>query len=83
MEMLIAKIQTEPQFNFSELFPGKCSLKLLIVTFIAILELTRVRRLKIHQNQAFSDFVVTRVDESTSEDAAERPDEKELETNLI
>lgn len=83
MEMLIAKIQTEPQFNFSELFPGKCSLKLLIVTFIAILELTRVRRLKIHQNQAFSDFVVTRVDESTSEDATERPDEKELETNLI
>jgi segregation and condensation protein A len=83
MEMLITKIQTEPQFDFSELFPGKCSLKLLVVTFIAILELTRLKRLKIRQNKAFSDFVVTRVDEAASEEDPESPDEKELEPSFI
>jgi len=83
MEMLITKIQTEPHFNFSELFPGKCSLKLLVVTFIAILELTRLKRLKIRQNKAFSDFVVTRVDEAASVEDPESPDEKELEPSFI
>lgn len=83
MEMLIAKIQTEPQFDFSELFPGKCSLKLLVVTFIAILELTRLKRLTIRQNQAFTDFVVTRVDDAPSAEDPESPDKKELEPNFI
>lgn len=83
MEMLIAKIRSEPQFNFSELFPGKCSLKLLVVTFIAILELTRLKRLKIHQNESFSDFVVTRVDDDSYEEKPDSPDKKELEPNSI
>ena len=83
MEMLIKKIQTEPQFGFSELFPGKCSLRLLVITFIAILELTRLKRLKIRQNQAFSDFVVTRIDEDPIEKDPESPDEKELEPSFI
>ncbi len=62
MEMLIDKIRHHPTFEFSELFPGKCSLKLIVVTFIAILELTRLKRLTIVQNEAFSDFEITRVD---------------------
>lgn len=83
MEMLIEKIQTEPKFEFSELFPGQCSLKLLVVTFIAILELTRLKRLKIRQNHAFSDFIISRVDDDPGADAPEAPDEKELETSLV
>lgn len=59
MEMLIAKIRTEPVFNFTSLFEGAISLRTLVTTFIAILELTRLKRLKVEQTAAFSDFVVT------------------------
>ena len=59
MEMLIAKIRSEPVFNFSSLFEGPIGLRRLVTTFIAILELTRLKRLKVEQNDAFSDFMVT------------------------
>ncbi len=60
MEMLIKKVRKEPEFLFTSLFDqGPISLKILVVTFIAILELTRLKRLKVEQNAAFSDFVVT------------------------
>ncbi len=62
MELLIAKIRTEPKFAFTSLFDGPISLKILIVTFIAILELARLKRLEIEQNAAFSDFIVTAVE---------------------
>ena len=77
---MIEKVKSEPRFEFSSLFPGKCSLKLLVVTFIAILELVRLKRLTIKQNHSFSDFVIDRVDEEPH--TSERPDdsENELET---
>ncbi len=80
MEVLIEKVNSEPRFEFSSLFPGKCSLKLLVVNFIAILELVRLKRLTIKQNHSFSDFVIDRVDEEPH--TSERPDdsENELET---
>lgn len=59
MEMLIAKVKTQPVFNFSSLFEGHIGLRTLVTTFIAILELTRLRRLKVEQNEAFCDFIVT------------------------
>ncbi len=79
MEMLIEKIATEPRFEFSELFPGKCSLKLLVVTFIAILELVRLKRLTVTQNHSFSDFVIDRVDDQFASRSTEGQDEKELD----
>lgn len=59
MEMLIEKVKKEPVFNFSSLFDGHIALRTLVTTFIAILELTRLRRLKVEQNEAFCDFIVT------------------------
>lgn len=59
MEMLIEKIRTEPVFTFTSLFDGPIGLRTLVTTFIAILELTRLKRLKIEQDEAFCDFVVT------------------------
>lgn len=59
MEMLIEKVKTEPVFNFSSLFDGHIGLRTLVTTFIAILELTRLRRLKVEQDEAFCDFIVT------------------------
>ncbi|MDQ8187458.1 segregation/condensation protein A [Pelagicoccus sp. SDUM812002] len=76
MEMLIAKIRTEPVFNFSSLFDGHIGLRTLVTTFIAILELTRLRRLKVEQNEAFCDFVVTGLEGGES---LSFEDENELE----
>ncbi len=76
MEMLIAKVKTEPVFNFSSLFDGHIGLRTLVTTFIAILELTRLRRLKVQQNEAFCDFVVTGLEGGES---LSFEDENELE----
>ncbi len=76
MEFLLAKIVEEPTFEFYSMFPGATSLRKLVVTFIAILELTRMKRLKVTQNEAFNDFIVTRIDEDEGEA------EKELESSF-
>ncbi len=81
MEILIEKIESEPSFEFSTLFPGKCSLKLLVVTFIAILELVRLKRLTITQNHSFSDFLVKRAESAPSEEPLGDTLENELETS--
>lgn len=83
MEVLIEKVQTEPSFEFSSLFPGKCSMKLLVVTFIAILELVRLKRLSITQNQSFSDFIIDRIEEEPGADDLPHHPENELETTPI
>lgn len=80
MEVLIEKVQTEPSFEFSSLFPGKCSMKLLVVTFIAILELVRLKRLSITQNHSFSDFIIDRTKEEPQADDLSHEQENELET---
>lgn len=81
MEMLIEKIGSEPSFEFSTLFPGKCSLKLLVVTFIAILELVRLKRLTITQNHSFSDFLVERLESTHPDVSSSDSIENELETS--
>ena len=57
------------------------ALILLVVTFIAILELVRLKRLTIVQNQSFSDFQVDRVQSPQSETSADAGSENELETS--
>ena len=83
MEVLIEKVQREPRFDFSSLFPGKCSLKLVIVTFIAILELVRLKRLSITQNHSFSDFIIDRIEEKPGGGELSHDSENELETTPV
>jgi len=59
MEMLIGRLQREPSFSFASLFPNAVSLRRLVATFLAVLELTRLKRLRIDQTDAFADFIVT------------------------
>ncbi|HUR56702.1 MAG TPA: segregation/condensation protein A, partial [Opitutaceae bacterium] len=64
MEHLLEKIKTEKQFIFSHLFPdGKVTLRQLVATFLAVLELTRLKRLRIRQDEAFADIVCSAVEE--------------------
>ena len=57
MEWLLAKLTAEPTFVFSALFPEGATLRRLVATFLAVLELTRLSKLRISQNEAFTDIV--------------------------
>lgn len=57
MEWLLEKTQTGQSFVFSQLFPEGVTLRRLVATFLAMLELTRLGKLRIRQHEAFADIV--------------------------
>ena len=59
MEWLLDKTRTVRSFTFSELFPNGVTLRTLVATFLAMLELTRLGSLRIVQNESFTDINVT------------------------
>ena len=61
MEWLLARLETTKSFVFSELFPHGVSLRRLVATFFAMLELTRIKKLRLRQNETFSDIFVDAV----------------------
>jgi len=63
MEYLLQRIETEKSFCFADLFPGKVTLRYLVATFLAVLELTRLKRLRLTQNEAFTDIFCHAADE--------------------
>ncbi|MDO8545316.1 MAG: segregation/condensation protein A [Opitutaceae bacterium] len=67
MEWLLARTQTEKSFVFSHLFPDGVTLRRLVATFLAVLELTRLKKLRLRQNEAFSDIVCEAVDAASVE----------------
>ena len=69
MEMLLARLHTQPKFVFSQLFTVTVSLRTLVATFLAVLELTRLKRLRIRQDEAFSDILCEAVLENGLETA--------------
>jgi segregation and condensation protein A len=57
MEWLLEKTQAGQSFVFSQLFPAGVTLRRLVATFLAMLELTRLKKLRIRQHEAFADIV--------------------------
>jgi segregation and condensation protein A len=64
MEMLLSRLQTQRSFVFSQLFKKKVTLRTLIATFLAVLELTRLKKLRLQQNETFSDIICNAVEEN-------------------
>lgn len=64
MEWLLARTQTEKSFIFSHLFPDGVTLRRLVATFLAVLELTRLKKLRLRQTEAFTDIVCEAVDDA-------------------
>ena len=56
MEAVLEVLNTRPSFRFSELIPMRSSFMMIISTFLAILELTRIKKLRIEQDEAFEDI---------------------------
>ena len=57
MEWLLERTRVEKSFVFSQLFPEGVTLRKLVATFLAMLELTRLKKLRIRQHEAFADIV--------------------------
>jgi segregation and condensation protein A len=63
MEYILERIKTQSTFTFSSLFSTKISLRRLVATFLAMLELTRLRKLNLQQDEAFADILCTAVED--------------------
>lgn len=71
MEYILERVKTQREFTFSSLFPQKTTLRCLVATFLAILELTRLRKLTLRQEENFADIHCTAVDENPPPPVAE------------
>ena len=56
MEHVLLQVQHRKSFLFSELFESTTTLTTIVATFLAVLELTRLGKIRIQQDQAFSDI---------------------------
>lgn len=69
MEWILERTQTAKTFIFSDLFPEGVTLRRLVATFLAVLELTRLKKLRVRQVEAFAEIIV----EAVVPDAAPAP----------
>ena len=60
IEQLVRLISERTQLNFSELFAGVTSRSEVVVTFLALLELIRLKQLVAVQTEAFGEIVICR-----------------------
>lgn len=78
MEIVLEKIETTPKFRFSELVPMRSSFSFIISSFLAILELTRLKKLRLTQDEAFEDILcIKREDDGEISDILEEEEEAE------
>lgn len=63
MELILLRIKHEESFLFSELFEPTTTITTIVASFLAILELTRLNKITLRQDQAFSDIRCMRVEE--------------------
>ncbi|HLP24461.1 MAG TPA: segregation/condensation protein A [Acidobacteriota bacterium] len=70
MEYILERVKSQREFTFSSLFTTKIPLRTLVATFLAMLELTRLKKLTLRQDEAFADIYCTAVDETAPAPAA-------------
>jgi segregation and condensation protein A len=73
MEYLLERTKTEKSFVFTDLFPDGVTLRLLVATFLAVLELTRLKRLRLRQDEAFTDIICSAVEEEIPLESPDNP----------
>lgn len=73
MEEILQRIETQKTFVFTELFTEKITVRLLVATFLAVLELTRLKRLRVRQDEAFADIICSAVEEEIPLESTPNP----------
>ena len=81
MEELLEITRTRKTFIFSDLFTGPVTMRVLVATFLAVLELTRLRKLRVRQDEAFTDIVCDAVEDAPANN--ENPLETPAEANTL
>ena len=56
MELILKRIEHEPHFLFSDLFESTTTLTTIVASFLAVLELTRLGKIRLRQEAAFADI---------------------------
>lgn len=56
MELILTRIKNEPHFLFSELFESTTTLTTIVASFLAVLELSRLGKIRLQQDTAFADI---------------------------
>jgi len=64
MEFILQRLAVEPRFTFTSLLPEHPSAVLIVATFLAILELTRLRQMELAQSADFQDIDIMRREEA-------------------
>ncbi|MGF1448072.1 MAG: segregation and condensation protein A [Opitutales bacterium] len=67
MEVILGRIESEPRFLFTSLCGQRPSVPLLVASFLAILELSRLGRLHLRQHEAFADIEIHALAQATPE----------------
>ena len=67
MESIIAMTKAGAHVAFSKLFSPESNRAEVIVTFLALLELLRLRQITIHQNAVFHEIMILPVEDATAE----------------
>lgn len=65
MEVVLLRIKHEPSFLFSDLFESTTTITTIVTSFLAVLELTRLGKINLQQDKAFTDIRCSRVEEET------------------
>jgi segregation and condensation protein A len=63
MEWLLGRLPASGAITFTQLFPEGTTLRRLVATFLAMLELTRIRKVRVRQDEAFADILLEPVTE--------------------
>jgi len=64
MEFVLRRCERDSRFTFTSLLPEHPSAVIIVATFLAILELTRLRKLELMQSADFSDIDIVRREEA-------------------
>lgn len=71
MEVILDRLTRQKSFRFSALFEGNYNLQTLAASFLAILELTRLRKINIRQDTAFTDILCEQSEPEVNDDIFE------------
>ena len=83
IEMLVKRISESPRVKFSELFESATSRTEVVVTFLAMLELIRLRQIVCVQSDSFAEIEITKAEPPQPTVATEIPEQTIFEDERI
>lgn len=70
MQFILHRMESQQEFRFSELILGQTvTVPFVVSTFLALLELARLKRIRLHQDHHFEDILCIKHSESANSDA--------------